>query len=519
MLVGCFAILFVSCISSIVELQHATSVTSLIPPPVPLDFHTKSMISSYSRNLISTLNKESLGDETTVVVATPVKGENRSHRNGSVAETLASSPFTPHSSDHLFQSVPRVNMQSSPPEAMASSPMEKSRKSNLSACSSVASTPLKLSLQIGANGKAALISPGMFKNAVSLNTASSPAASSVPKEKAQTPPQASQAPEKTKILSLLKRMRSTTSSLNSSPVKNSVKKPQHHNLKKAASSSAVSSIESKRSRRPSSSLSPATSLVEITNKLHTVPQVTVTSSPKPPSTPRAKHTQFRTGFTPSVGLDLVLSNSMSPRMFFANGGGNNESSLDDRILKFSSPGTTFSPKTRVLPKPTSSQAYQQQQYQQQQHQQFPFKYSCGDPLLMNDVENGNWFEVMNNHTGTSAPSTLLLASPKPQVTTFTSPSHMDKRLRPITSERAKGQMEPATPRDTTTMNTAALQFTPLIQQTMNGSLSSKVVASTIALSPVGVSDRRSSLADEVDTAASPEKDDARLSLKRLINRS
>lgn len=473
------------------------------------------MISTYGRNLISTLNKESMGEDAPVV-STPVKGDVRSARNGSVAETYASSPFTPHSSDHLFQSVPRVNMQSSPPEAMTSSPIDKMRKSNLSACSSVGSTPLKLSLQIGANGKASLINPGMFKNAVALNSPSSPVAQNTEKIDTQTPPQPAHTQEKTKILSLLKRMRSTTSSLNSSPVKNSVKKPQHHNnIKKAVSSSAISYIDSKRSRRPSSSLSPATSLMEITNKLPNVPHVTVTSSPKPPSTPRTKHTQFRTGFTPSVGLDLVLSNSMSPRMFFANGGGNNESSLDDRILKFSSPGTTFSPKTRLLPKPTSSQAYQQQQ-----QQQFPFKYSCGDPLLMNDVENGNWFEVMNSHTGSGAPSTLLLASPKAQITTFTSPSNMEKRLRPITSDRPKAQLEPGTPRDSTTsVNAATLQFTPLIQQTMNGSLSSKTVATAIALSPVGVNDRRSSLSGETDASATPEKDDARLSLKRLINRS
>ncbi|SMN22286.1 similar to Saccharomyces cerevisiae YOR066W MSA1 Activator of G1-specific transcription factors, MBF and SBF [Maudiozyma saulgeensis] len=520
------------------------------------------MINNYNRNLLSTLNKEMLtrDPQSISTLSTPIKSSNNfmngtnNHQGGMNSTSMSaeqyggSSPFTPHSSDNLFQSVPRMNILSSPPSsAQLSSSATKPHKSNIQPSNPC--TPLKLSLTIGANGKASIVSPHIFKHlplkpvspdVTNVNNMEDSKLKSIKKNGKQNDG-ADVLPEKTKILNLLKKMRSTTSSLNSSPTKNMVKKPIHKK-KTIVQTAAVSNIDvahsspvvdTKKLRRPSITPGTPSSLSEITNKLHPLPQVTVSGTPNAPSTPRTKHAQFRTGFTPSMGLDMVLSNSMSPRMFFTNGSGNQEASLDDRILKFSSPSTTFSPKNRVLPKPTTSQSFQQQQ----QQQQFPFKYSGGDPLLINDVENGHWFETMNNNGGSTgvstsnnnnqtmnnASSTLLLASPKPHITTFASPTHIERRLKPVSlNDRAKLQMEPATPNDSNlSSNVAALQFTPLIQQTMNGSLSSKMVASSITMSPIGTNERRNSMTNisDNDSLTSAENDDASLSLKKLINRS
>lgn len=506
------------------------------------------MINNYNRNLLSTLNKEMLARDphSNTVLSTPIKSGNNmsngannlkgSNTSMSTEPYGGSSPFTPHSSDNLFQSVPRMNMMSSPPSStQLSSSVTKTHRSTTQ--HSNPCTPLKLSLTIGANGKAAIVSPHIFKHlplkpvspgVTNVNTIEDSGA----KLSKKNGNGGDELPEKTKILNLLKKMRSTTSSLNSSPTKKMIKKPIHKKkIITAEVTPASPVVDSKKQRRPSIVPGTPSTLTEITNKLHPLPQVTISNTPNAPSTPRTKHAQFRTGFTPSVGLDMVLSNSLSPRMFFTNGSGNQESSLDDRILKFSSPSTTFSPKTRVLPKPTTSQSFQQQQ-----QQQFPFKYSGGDPLLINDVENGHWFETMNNNGGSSgsatnnnnssmnnASSTLLLASPKPHISTFASPTHTDRRLKPVSlNDRTKLQMEPATPNDSNLLsNVATLQFTPLIQQTMNGSLSSKMVASSITMSPIGANERRSSITNISDNGSltSEENDDAGLSLKKLINRS
>ncbi|KAG0668811.1 hypothetical protein C6P45_004351 [Maudiozyma exigua] len=460
------------------------------------------MLNNFNRNLITTLNKEMLDQDT---ISTPIKSNQTLNHSASEIsmDQYGSSPFTPHSSDNLFQSVPRMNILSSPPSNNNALSHKNQRVSN-------PSTPLKLSLTIGANGKASIVSPHIFKH-LPLKPSSPDVTNVQTTEKLKSKTNATNGaalPEKTKILNLLKKMRSTTSSLNSSPTKNKIKKPLHKNKHTELTDST------NRVRRASVTLN------EITNKLP-VPQVTVSSTPVAPSTPRSKNVQFRTGFTPSVGLDVVLSNSMSPRMFF-NNGSSNDSSLDDRILKFSSPSTTFSPKTRLLPKPSTSHAYQQQL----QQQQFPFKYSGGDPLLINDVENGHWFEVMNNngHTaqgsmGSPAPSAaLLLASPKANITSFASPQSIDKRLKPVSlNEKTKLQMEPATPNETAS-NAVSLQFTPLIQQTMNGSLSNKIVASSIAMSPIGTTTSHNTITHSTNVSSS-EKDDAVSSLKKLINRS
>lgn len=474
------------------------------------------MSSNHNRNLSIAINQEMIRQNTQI--STPVRHSSLPPSARANMDRF-SSPFTPHSSDHLFQSVPRMhNILSSPPVAISPSPgfdNVKNKYSNTTILESGTASPLKLSLKIGANGKAAIISPDMFRNFPLKPTESTTITKNDKPIFNNNKIESTTPSEKNKILDLLKKMRSTTSTMNST--KNKVKKSAHQHK-----TTKPPITEPKTSRRPSiTSTFPttatnipvvdatSTTLNEITNKLP-VPQVTVTNSLNTPSTPRTKNTHFRTGFTPSIGLDMVLSNSFSPRMFFNNNAmGNNESSLDDRLLKFGSPASSFSQKSRILPKPITSQAFQQQ---------FPFKYSGSDPLLITDDENGSWFDALNGSANaSSAPSSLLLASPKPHIATFASPSLNNRRLKP-TSTKAKSLIEPATPNDSNlTVTNPSLQFTPLIQQTMNGSLSNKIVTSTISMSPI--SGNGTHKGSDSDSLSSNEKDDARLTLKRLITRS
>ncbi|CCF59448.1 hypothetical protein KAFR_0H00390 [Kazachstania africana CBS 2517] len=383
---------------------------------------------------------------------------------------ISSSPFTPFSSsDNLFQSVPRNNLLSSPPVPI--SPFNKSRKYNTIFNEENCSEPPvnsflggKLALTISCTGKAMISSPlSSSPKKLQVPTGNPISAVSLTKNLVN---------DKHKILNLLKKMRNThvTNRLKKTTCDNKIEKPR---------------IKNSSCKRRSSVTVPLSSISEVACNANAIPQVTITSSPLPPSTPRRGTSQLRTGFTPIVGLDQVLldnSNVTSTPSF-----------VDQSAHIFGFNGITNTPKSKSL-LPTKFSTMSPLRFSGQDSSPsspFPFKISGGDPLLISEKFSNTDSNALN----------ILLSSPRNRLPSISHSSPIKRR----NSGSVGQKLEPKTP---SINNSTQIQCTPLIEQTMNGSLTYKI---TPKIKNANSTERN----DEVPS--SNEKDDARMALKKIIN--
>lgn len=383
----------------------------------------------------------------------------KNHFNTPLKQTyteLASSPFTPGStSDNLFQSVPNhydedYTLMSSPPMAITSSI---SRKNIKSIDNFITNTPVGLALNVGSDGKATIGQYNLKFLSNSASTVVSSASSVTTKhgsDPLETPTKgihtskqnSNETLHKSKdgILSLLKKMKNGCNSSNNNSVHSSASKPTHNIL-------------------PSSP-----------------PMIAA------PKTPRSiDFSQFiKTGMTPKVSVS-----------------GENTVMLDQILLDSDTTKTTNNKenipvKPVLVPSDITSPAAQNSV-------QFPFKYSVGDPLLIND--DVQWTEIINksntnsthnnNKTNTQAKRFISFSSPflkepktpRAQLDTLLAATHSAALQDPINDTVATNNlMVSNTNHQGHHHRQNSLQFTPLIQQTMTGSLSSKF-SPRISLSP------------------------------------
>lgn len=411
---------------------------------------------------------------------------------------LVSSPFTPGStSDNLFQSVPnRYNdnnsLLSSPPMAITSSALGKNttRIENF-----IVNTPVRLTLNVGSDGKA------------TINKLSNSISSTITKQGShplETPTKNHTQVDnvqkgKNEILSLLKKMRNNSSSVHSS-----------------ASKISLSAITS-------ASATPR-------NILTASPRNILTSSPPmmaAPQTPGSiSFNQFiRTGLTPKIHSNTENTVILDQILLQSDNNTKDNNNKENIPLKpvlvpsdITSPGT-------------------------QQNGQFPFKYSVGDPLLIND--DVQWTDIINksntnsnkynhntnsNTTHNNKPSNTqtkkfisfggpLIKEPK------TPRAQLDTLLAATHSALLQDPINDGTVSTNNLTNTNnlhqdhyrqnSLQFTPLIQQTMTGSFSSKF-SPRISLSPEKPINLNSMISTHSSISNNGEID-ASTVLKSLIN--
>ncbi|KAJ9569597.1 uncharacterized protein HLK63_L14421 [Nakaseomyces glabratus] len=209
-------------------------------------------------------------------------------------------------------------------------------------------------------------------------------------------------------------------------------------------------------------------------------------------------------------------------------------------------------------------------------QQFVFKFSSGDPLLLTEDGDGNWPDILYHQFSTSPrktkafntpPSWINFGSPGPLsplrrnsntllttnlMKTLASPNVSNERgasssLNPsievhspivhenLSSVRTRKDNadfsaskmnipssprnltisnEPATPKNLTETISNTIECTPLIQHTMEGSLSTKYLAANFAFGQI---DHVVAIDTAKQTSVIPKQDDARLALQKLIN--
>lgn len=448
-----------------------------------------------------------------VLLTTPTKkSSNRS----------ATASSTPSSTDSIFQSSSKMSLKSSPPVPMWSSHGEKGASDGFQ--------QFKFALTIGANGRATIA--GSSPN----NSPSKAEVEGKASEVSQSPKAQNgiSATEKNRVLSLLKRMRNTTASAG-----------------KNKSSDAASTFESGRKAQGPSEKASVTDSPSA-----------VLKSPQPPSTPRVSFA-VKTGFTPNVGLDQVLLDIVStPKAGLFNGGDGNLAGLGQSI------GTiTFSPKNRTPIRVPSllqhqrskigGQNEEQRDKQESQRQQYVFKFLSADPLLLTDDAEASWSEMNCNQSQAShqqacfntPPSWVNWGSPRtftpqrqdptglsicrsgsagstakehstnrisqeaegpPPLIGYPSSVPMTKSLTP--AENGKLPAIPTTPRSKGVPISAMIECTPLIQQTMNGSLAARFVPGLLTGEAT-----TGTVKDSIKLAAgSPEQEDARAALQKLI---
>lgn len=215
-----------------------------------------------------------------------------------------------------------------------------------------------------------------------------------------------------------------------------------------------------------------------------------------PLTPRCTSVfQFKTGFTPGICIDEVLEES--------------QNMLYNETMK-------------------QQQQQQQEKYVSQPQHHFVFKLSSGDPLLMTDDPQA---ELLTQYSNSSAELFYqqLLASPKRSLCFNTPPSlvnlgtprtlaKIENLASPTITATTSAQLaataafrrsEPSTPkRNILAEASVGIQCTPLIQQTMNGSLSRSI--------PETVKSTEVERKPKDQKSSHMEQDDARLALKKLI---
>lgn len=457
--------------------------------------------------------------------------------------TGVSSSSTPSSNDSMFHSSSRMTLRSSPP--MSSSPLSVAIEGKMGSHCDTAQL-FKFALTIGENGRATIAGssplstpakevPRASNNEISEKT-NLDNTSNVTNQNTY---------EKKRVLSLLRQMRNGTSNsrapkktLNSSNGRPTIVKPSHDVFREVNSH-----------KEQSSHLRVPRGVDSVTNQLS--PSVYIPKSPTFPSTPRTSF-PIRTGLTPNIGIDQVLLDIVSsPRAGILAGN-------DNHVI-------TLSPRGRSLVKCTSSsgtaqqsqQESQQESQQQQQQQQFVFKFSSADPLLMTDDIEGNWSEAIYNHLQSSPrhqicfntpPSWVNLGSPRahtPQRRNSnailisacqSSGAQVHSEYRPEMSQPyinianlrsgissspqrnipiekgANVVAEPSTPGGQQFSLPAMIECTPLIQQTMNGSLNPKCIS---GLMSGGTMNEATEGISKPMTAA-PEQEDAVVALKKLI---
>lgn len=439
-----------------------------------------------------------------VILATPTK---RPAGSRSFTPSSASS-----SSDSIFQSSSKLSLKSSPPVAVWHGSEDKAQDDSFQ--------QFKFALTIGENGRATiagsspLSSPVKEKPDVEMRKLNAEVSSEAP----QT---AVTSTEKSRVLSLLRQMRNTTGSASGSQTRSRVLETQE--------SSFSSSVNSNSENLSSSML----------------------RSPQMPSTPRTSFT-MRTGFTPNTGIDQVLLDIVSTPKAGLYGGN------DGHTINFGIPSNfiTFSPKGRIPVKKTQEGKAQQDKLEAQR-QQYVFKFSSADPLLLTDDVEGNWSEVIYNQTQGSPKHQLCFNTPPSWVNWGSprafSPQRLDTGsvlisacqgtavekerfnrghsqngglnvnsppfVEPISAKNGsdrvsaeKAVVEPSTPKSYNVPMTTVVGCTPLIQQTMNGSLAAKYVPGLLAGGPM-----EEAVAEQMKPVpVVAEQEDARVALKRLV---
>lgn len=516
-----------------------------------------------------------------VILTTPTAS-----KNGNVTPTS-----TPNSNDRLF-STKAESMRSSPP--LPTSPFI-----NLDTNKKIQNqSPLKqfkLCFNIGENGRASIgeslssmiNSKKQESNKTKENNNSeierslSPpiatlksqkSSENIKQEETSNNIQDASTVEKTRVLSLLRQMRSNVKKTNKDEI---------------PTTKAIKSIR-KDIKLPMIVETPGTPPPQTAIPSHISNQLTSPSSNNgnnngtmffPPSTPKSSF-QFKTGFTPNIGIDHVLL------------GDEDIISTPKRIMNAANEtfmnSITLSPKQKLLTRSNKNSS---------QQQEFVFKFSSADPLLLTDDAEGNWQDVMHNQLLTSPkrqicfntpPSWINFGSPKVNNTTrrdslllaaatatenssqnnpttnndvtnnntktitltqhnsnnsilqhnqaiyslSSSPPRMDitppfnvasfnerrSSLTVMTATKTKGLntnkaiVEPTTPKNRDFQIPAIIECTPLIQQTMNGSLTTKYIPGTVSIS--GITNVETNKAISPSTV---EQDDARTALKKLMN--
>lgn len=372
---------------------------------------------------------------------------------------------------------------------------------------SVVSTPLKFTLQINANGKASL---AFCENAAMITSSNTdfgteeknPNKETVPQNDANSSKRNSKLStplkhEKNKILNLLKQMKNSHSSSSSITKKTT----NHKTNNNSSNQSLIKKFELYQSPVISSPLhnmimlpSSPPVISNITNNNHHSHKNTINSNNHainsdinhvvnvnndggndisiPPSTPRA-NIHYSSNINPNYS-NLISNMGLTPLLPL------------DQVLLEATPRLN-----RVLPLP---------------HQlQFPFKNIGSDPLLMNDDDH--WNIIMNSTTHNSALSTTSNTLGNGNATNITGSPLKDNLLKtPFAEMNCTSPMK---------KRKLSLSMTPLIQQTMAGSLSAKCVQQ-YSLSPnfKKISNSFGGLNNDNEIV----RDDASIALKKLINR-
>lgn len=408
------------------------------------------------------------------------------------------------SSDSIFHSSSKMSLKSSPPVAAYDCSEDKVQDEDFQ--------QFKFSLTIGENGRASI---------AGSSPQTSPIKENAKVRKPEVTTGASQTTistsEKSRVLSLLKQMRNSTVS------------------QKKGLAPEVQDESFKSNNETSMSMSMSS----------------IIKSPQPPSTPRTSFA-MRTGFTPNTSVDQVLLDIVStPKAGLYSG---NEGHLMN--LGLPSNVVTFSPKNRI-PLRKNQEGKVLQDKLEAQRQQYVFKFSSADPLLLTDDVEGNWAEVIYNQSQGSPKHHLCFNTPPSWVNWGSprafSPQRQDSNTvfisacqgsavdrsrfnrthpqdnnfsvnsspcRETTSARARLSLnnadkilgEPSTPKTHDATITSAVGYTPLIQQTMNGSLTAKYIPGLLAKSPSG-----NTMTDQIKSVPiGSEQEDARVALKRLV---
>ncbi|QLQ81999.1 hypothetical protein HG537_0G02530 [Torulaspora globosa] len=424
---------------------------------------------------------------------------------------------TPSSTDSIFQSSSKISLKSSPPVPMWSSHGEKGGGDGFQ--------QFKFALTIGANGRATIAgsSPSNSPSKAEMETKNNVVSQS---QKAQS---GISVTEKNRVLSLLKRMRNTTG--------------------KSKNCDDSNDCDKKVSREPSEK-------ANVTDN-----SSAILKSPQPPSTPRVSFA-VKTGFTPNAGLDQVLLDIVStPKAGLFSGGDGNLAGLGQTISTI-----TFSPKNRTPIRGPSflqhqrsrigGQNEEQRDKQESRRQQYVFKFLSADPLLLTDDAEASWSEMSCSQSQPShqqvcfntPPSWVNWGSPRaftpqrqdptglsiyqsasagttakerptkrisqeaeeaPPSVGYPSSVPMVKKL--TQAENDKSAAIPTTPRSKGIPISAMIECTPLIQQTMNGSLTARFVPGLLTGEATGT------IKDSIKlSTGSPEQEDARAALQKLI---
>lgn len=389
---------------------------------------------------------------------------------------LVSTPFTPNSaSDNLFQSIPKhfdedYSLLSSPPPITPSAV----KKNDNNVQSVINNTILKLSLSIGADGRA------------SISKAQSCIASDNDSSQLETPTEnlkvqgdndiESSDNSKHEILSLLRKMRNGTSSVESSAKKLS------HNIY-PSSPPTVSILQTPRLVNSNmlirTGLTP--SFKEIDDHMVPLDEILLSTDKNIPAQEHDRQQQYITNRSTLVNTDTAVS-------------------LVEHI------------------------------------DQFPFKSSVGDPLLINDDEQ--WIQTINKSNDHPYGNEIRkLNNCSKKITVFDTPllkepstprrTHLNNLVVDVPSSTLirddTDNKDRIYDHDinnnsitvTPSHKKNSLQFTPLIQQTMTGSLGNKI-SPKMLFSPRKLSNPSTTTSISFNTSPNENEVEASTVLKRLI---